>query len=101
MVILFILYLWKSYAVLLPSEKERQLILKCSYLYVPLLLRDTTTALDFLVKIKTHNIVEDENMPFIQINDKDLKKKTTKYWGGQYHQRKRDNSYLNEVIFII
>lgn len=52
-----------------------------SYIYVPLLLRGKTTALDFLMKIETHNIVEDENRPFIQINDKDVK--NSKYWGDQ------------------
>ena len=41
--------------------------------HVPLLLREKTTAVDFLMKIETHNIVEDENRPFIQINDEYLK----------------------------
>lgn len=34
-----------------------------------------TTALGFLMKLEKHNIVEDEVRPFIQINDKDVKKK--------------------------
>lgn len=34
------------------------------------------------MKIEKYNKVEDENRPFIQINDNDVKK-NCKYWGGQ------------------
>lgn len=35
--------------------------------------RGKTTTLDVLMKEETHNIVEDEIKPFIQIDDKDVK----------------------------
>lgn len=40
-----------------------------------------TTALGFLMKVEKHNIVEDKNWPFIQINDTDVKKKNVNIEG--------------------